>query len=415
MFDETGRRTYDRGCGKLFPRVILEDYFGFGRVRREDMQRTENEWIELFQWFHMHPELGDQEYETTEKICGVLRQIGVEILPSTLKTGVIGVIRGAFPGRTVCLRADIDALPVQEEADVPYRSGNPGKMHACGHDFHTTAALYAASLLQERRGQLHGKILLLFQPAEEIIDGGREAVETNLLRDVEEFYGFHAEPSLETGEISIESGCVMAAVDRFAVTVTGRGCHAAAPHLGNNPVPVMASVISQIQAFAARGTDPLQPRVVSVTHAAAGEVWNVIPEQAFMEGTVRSMDERERGRIRQNIDRIVESHAAMAEVRAEISWHPGQAAVINDAALCRAARAVCERLGHRLAPLPPAMLGDDFSELTRCTEGSVALYVKIGTGAGAPLHSPLFRVDPAAIGIAGRFFAELLPERTAGA
>lgn len=376
------------------------------------MLRTEKQWIDIFQWFHRHPELGNQEFETTKKICEVLREEGIEVLPSGLKTGAVAVIRGEFPGRTVCLRADIDALPVEEATDLPYRSETKGRMHACGHDFHITTALYAATLLQQHREQIHGTVYLVFQPAEEVIDGAHNVIATNLLGEVEEFYGFHAEPSLSAGQISIENGSVMAAVDQFAIMIYGKGCHGAAPHLGNNPVPVMASVISEIQSFATRQTNPLQPKVVSITHAEAGQTWNVIPDKAFIEGTARSMDAQEREKIKQNILGIVKAHETMAGVSTEVVWHAGPPAVINDAKLVETARKVCTKQGLERISLSPAMLGDDFSEYKVSVKGSAGLYVKIGTGVGPSLHSPLFTVDTSAMKGAAEFCARLLLERT---
>lgn len=379
------------------------------------MVRSEQEWIALFQRFHRHPELGGEEIETTKMICDVLQEQGIELVPSALKTGTIAVIRGAHPGRTVCLRADIDALPVTELTQLPYGSEHPGRMHACGHDYHITAALYAASLLQEQRERLCGTVYLVFQPAEELMLGGKEAVATGLLRGAEEFYGFHAEPSLRAGQVSVREGSVMAACDRFAVSVTGRGCHGAAPQLGNNPIPVLASIVHEIQSYAARGTSPLLPKVVSVTHVSAGETWNVIPDRAFLEGTARSMDAQERERIHQNVVQIARAYEELAGVQTEVDWQFGPAAVINDAALCGAARRVCAAAGLECVSLPPAMLGDDFSEYGLSVEGSRSLYLKFGVGAGPSLHSPRFCVDPAAIRPTAECLAALLAKRTADA
>ena len=375
------------------------------------MPKSEKKWIEIFEGFHRHPEVGYEEIRTTEKIRSILMEEGIEILPADLKTGLIGIIRGSLPGKNICLRADIDALPIEEKTDLPYKSENQGRMHACGHDFHITTGLYIASLLQQRKNDIRGNIYLAFQPAEEVIGGAKLLLATGLLDEVEEFYGFHAEPSLKAGQISIESGSVMAAVDQFAVTVTGKGCHGAAPHLGNNPIPVLASIVDQIQASAAGKTDPLKPKVVSVTHVSGGETWNVIPDSAFLEGTVRSMSPDDRDIIEKNIRRIVEKQGEIAEVRTEIEWHHGPAAVINDGDLRRAAREVCGSTELEIISLPPAMLGDDFSEYGEAVDGARSLYLKIGTGIGPSLHSPLFSVEPAAIRTAGEFYAKLLLER----
>ncbi|MDO4326793.1 MAG: amidohydrolase [bacterium] len=375
------------------------------------MAKQEKEWIDTFQWFHQHPELGYEEWETTAKIREILQEEGVEILPSGLKTGVIGVVRGkqaGAPRKRICLRADIDALPIAEATQLPYASEYPGRMHACGHDFHITAALEAASVLAEQKETFGGEVYFAFQPAEEVIGGAKMVCATGLLDDIEEFYGFHAEPSLKAGQISIESGSVMAAVDQFSVTITGKGGHAAAPHLSNSPIPVLVSMVNQIQILAAGQINPLFPKVVAITHISAGETWNVIPDSAFFEGTVRSMNQEDREKIRQTILKIVKSYEETTGVLTEVKWHQGPAAVVNDAELSEAARAVCEETGLERISLMPAMLSDDFSEYADSVHGSHSLYVKIGTGIGPTLHSPLFQVDVSAIKTAAAFLAQLL-------
>lgn len=375
------------------------------------MPKSENQWKIIFEWFHRHPEVGYQEVQTTEKIRSILLEEGIEILPTGLKTGLIGIIRGGLPGKSICLRADIDGLPIEEKTGLPYRSENPGNMHACGHDFHITTALYIGSLLQQQKQKLHGNIYLAFQPAEEVIGGADELLSTGLLDEVEEFYGFHGEPSLEAGQVSIESGSVMGAVDQFAVVVTGKGCHGAAPHLGKNPILPLVSIVNQIQAFGAEKTNPLNPKVISITHVAGGETWNVIPDSAFLEGTVRSMNPADREVIEKTIRRIVKTQGEMAEVQTQVSWHHGPAAVINDKDLSQAARTICAAGKLELVSLLPAMLGDDFSRYTEKIKKAKGLYIKVGTGFGPPLHSPLFTVDPAAIRPAAEFYAKFLGTR----
>lgn len=371
------------------------------------MERSREDWLELFQWFHQNPELGNEEFDTTEKIREVLRELGIPILPAPLKTGVIALIRGKRPGKDVCLRADIDALPIPEKTDLPYRSRRAGKMHACGHDFHITTGLCIAASLAARREELPGNVYVLFQPAEEVAGGAKSVVDTGILKNIREFYGFHAEPSLAVGEISIMAGGVMAAADQFAVYVTGKGCHGATPQLGRNPIPVLARVVDAICAQGTAGTGEQTKKVVSVTHIQAGNTWNVIPGEAFLEGTVRSTDRVDRIIIKENLEEICASERTPG-VQVELRWRNGPCAVVNDAGLCAEAERIAAKNGLRQVSMPPSMMSEDFGELSLGAPGSRALYVKVGTGKGAPLHSPLFRADPEAIFGMAAFYSELL-------
>lgn len=359
---------------------------------------------ELFEWLHRHPEVGLAEHETTRHIRQVLEESGVEVLDSGLPTGLIAVVRGSDGGRTIGLRADIDALPIQEDSGLPYQSENPGCMHACGHDFHAASILGAALMLHARRAEWRGTVKVVLQPAEEIDRGGSMVMATGLVDDCELFLAGHTIASLPAGMIGIKEGPVMAAVDRFAVTLRGRGCHAAHPHKGVDPMPALAAMIQSLQTIVSRTMDPFAPRLLSITHVEAGNTWNIIPETAFLEGTVRTLDASDRELAARRFREIVQGTAAAFGVTAEISWTAGSPAVVNDAALCRRGREVAGRVGLTPCIQENTLGAEDFSLYG---QGRPALFVRVGTGGGHPAHHPGFTVDQKALYPAACFFAEL--------
>ena len=364
----------------------------------------EHRLTELLQWFHSHPELAYEERETTAKIREVLEAAGIPILDSGLATGLIAVIEGGQPGPVIGLRADIDALPVQEEADLPYASCHPGRMHACGHDFHTVTMLGAALLLKAQQATLPGTVKLIFQPAEEIDSGARKVLATGLLEDCELFLAGHSYPQFEAGTLGIKEGPVMAAVDRFEVIIRGVGCHAGQPAKGIDPIVVQAAIIQSLQTVVSRTMDPFTPRVISVTHVEAGTTWNVIPETARLEGTVRTLDAAQRALAEERFRSLVTGIAAAYGAEADIRWKHGSGAVINDEKLCILAREVAREVGLTPALQEDTMGGEDFSCYLVNRPG---LFVRVGTGGGYPGHHPKFTVDPAALVPAARFFATL--------
>ena len=359
---------------------------------------------ELLKWLHRHPETGLHEHETTLHLREMLEARGIEVLPSGLPTGLIAVIRGSGEGRTIGLRADIDALPVQEESGLPWASENPGCMHACGHDFHAACIMGAALMLHERRSEWRGTVKVVFQPAEEIDQGGQLIMQTGLVDDCELFLAGHTSAGMPVGTLGVKEGPVMAAVDRFAVTLRGSGCHAAHPHKGVDPIPAMAAMVQALQTIVSRSMDPFAPRLVSITHAEAGSTWNVIPETAFFEGTIRTLDASDRALAERRFREIVEGTAAAHGVTAEIGWTHGSPAVVNDAALCALAREVAARCGMMTCRQENTMGAEDFS---RYMQGRPGLFVRIGTGGTYPAHHPKFTVDPQALYPAACFFAEL--------
>ena len=368
------------------------------------MACTPERLAELLKWFHSHPELAYEERETTAKIREVLDEAGIPVLDSGLETGLIAVIEGGKPGPVIGLRADIDALPVQEESGLPYASCHPGRMHACGHDFHTVTLLGAALMLKERQAELPGTVKLIFQPAEEIDSGARKVIATGLLDDCKLFLAGHSYPQFEAGTLGIKGGPVMAAVDRFEVVIRGRGCHAGQPAKGVDPIVVQAAIVQSLQTVVSRNMDPFTPRVISITHVEAGTTWNVIPETARLEGTVRTLDHEQRALAEERFRSLVAGIAAAYGAEADIRWSHGSGAVINDEKLCILAREAARETGLTAALQENTMGGEDFS----CyLENRPGLFVRVGTGGGWPGHHPKFNVDPAALMPAARFFATL--------
>lgn len=361
----------------------------------------------FFEELHMHPELSYEEYETTERIKRELAAAGIEILQIPLKTGVTAIVRGAKPGKTYGLRCDIDALPIEEETDLPYKSKTPGKMHACGHDFHTAAVFGAALLLQERKEELQGTVKILFQPAEESSHGAETVLETGVLSDVTAIFGLHTAAYLPVGTLGIRAGSVMAAVDRFELNITGTGCHGGHPDEGVDTILVAASVIQAFQSIVGRNLNPFHTGVVSVTRINGGNTWNVIPDKVELEGTVRFMEKDDRIFIERRMREIAEHTAAAYGANAELLWYPGPPATVNEKAWSAFAQKVAEESGFEVVPQRNSTGGEDFAFYLEKIPGC---FINVGTGVGYPNHHPKFYADEAALTPAAEYLEKLLVE-----
>lgn len=369
------------------------------------MSELEEKLIGLFEWFHRHPELSYEEYKTTEKIREVLTGAGVEILPCNLETGLVAVIRGEKEGPVQALRCDIDALPIKEETGLSYASEYEGKMHACGHDFHIVSGIGCAVLLQERKAELSGSVKIIFQPAEESSLGALKILETDVMCDVEQIWGLHADPTNEEGVLGIREGYVTAAVDRFNIQIRGVGCHGAHPDDGVDPIPVAAAIVQALQTIVTRNVNAFHPALISVTRIQAGNTWNVIPETAELEGTVRTMDREDRILFEKKLKEIAKHTAAAFGAKAKTQWIAGPPATFNDAAMVRKSMEVAEENGFQVVPEESSMGGDDFAFFEDKIPGC---YIKVGTGKGQLIHQPGFKVSRKMILPAARFFADLL-------
>lgn len=361
--------------------------------------------IEYFEWFHRNPELAYEEYETTARIREILLEKGIEILPCELETGLVAVVRGEKEGAAQALRCDIDALPIQEETGLSYASKCEGKMHACGHDFHIVSGIGCAILLNERKSELAGTVKIVFQPAEESSLGAIKILETGVMEDVEKIWGIHADPTNETGVLGIREGYVTAAVDRFVVTVKGTGCHGAHPDDGIDPVPIAAAIVQALQTIVSRNINAFHPALVSVTRLEAGNTWNVIPEAAIMEGTVRTMSKEDRILFEKRMRELAENIAQAYGAEAKVEWIAGPPAVYNDGKMAEKSIQAAKKQGFSVVPEESSMGGDDFSLFEEHVPGC---YIKIGTGKGQFIHQPGFKVDKRVILPAALYLTELI-------
>lgn len=366
--------------------------------------------IAFFRDLHSHPELGTREFRTTRKLREALEAHGIEILDSGMETGCIAVIRGKKPGRVIGLRSDIDALPITEETGLPYASQEPGVMHACGHDSHASIMLGAALLLKEQEAELAGTVKVIFQPAEEVDNGARNVLASGNLDDVDEFYAAHSYPWFRPGVLGIKEGPVMASVDKIDITIRGKSSHAGYPYRSIDPIPAAAALALSAQTIVSRNINAFSPAVVSITRISAGNTWNVIPETAELEGTIRTLDPEDREMIEQHLRRMTEHIAAAHGCTADFLYTRGSAAVINDAGLCERVREVAREMGFEADRQEDTMGAEDFSDYLARRPG---VFIRVGTGGFVESHHPRFRVEPEAIPPAAAFFARLAMVRAA--
>jgi len=351
---------------------------------------------------HMHPELSMEEFETTRRIRGWLEEAGLSVQTFGLETGLAADIEGGAPGPTVALRADIDALPIAEETGLPFASRVPGKMHACGHDFHTAAMIGAALLLHRNRDRLKGRVRMIFQPGEEIAAGARAMIRAGVLEGVDAILGMHNKPDLPVGTVGIRAGALMASVDRFLIRVTGKGGHGAIPDAAVDPIVAASSIVGALQTVVSRNTSPLESAVVSVCRFQAGATWNVIPDQAELEGTVRAFDADVRRRLPEQIRRIAEGVAAGYGASAELVWIEGQHFVNNDPKAAALMERAAGELGLTVVEAQPTTAGEDFSVYQEHVPGC---FIWMGTSGTEGWHHPRFTLNEDALPVSAALFA----------
>ena len=271
---------------------------------------------------HENPELSMKEYETTKRIKRWLSDYNIKILDLPLKVGVVAEIEGGYEGPIIALRADIDALPIVEETNLDFTSKNFGVMHACGHDFHTAAILGAAILINENKSKLHGKVRIIFQPAEENAKGANIIVESGALENVEAIFGMHNKPDLPVGTIGVKEGPLMASVDRFEIDVIGIGGHAGIPEKTIDPIIVASEIVTGLQTIVSRSLSPFSNAAISVTKFQGGNTWNVIPENVELEGTVRTFQKDVRRSIPDLMRRKADGNAKAFGAKIDFKWYP---------------------------------------------------------------------------------------------
>ena len=362
--------------------------------------------VELRREIHRHPELGFEESRTQALIERELDALGIEHRRAA-KTGVAGIVRGAKPGKVVALRADMDALPITEKSNEPFSSEIPGKMHACGHDAHTAMLLGAARVLQSMRADLHGTIVLVFQPAEEGPGGAEPMIAEGVLDDpkVDAIAMLHVDVRLAPGEIGITPGPVNASADEISITVQGRGGHGAYPHMAGDTIPACAAMILALQNIAARETDPLKSVVVTIGTINGGYRNNVIADEVKMTGTFRAHDPQIRNELEGRARRILDGVAAAYGVRANLEVLYGYPPVVNHEMLAENfARYMSRQDGVRVERPAPTMGAEDFAYFAQRVP---AVQVRLGVrsekaGSTHSGHSPQFRIDEAALPVGVR-------------
>lgn len=368
------------------------------------------EMTEWRHWLHRHPELEFDLPQTSAFVAARLREIGVdEIHEGIAKSGLVALIRGQKDGPCIGLRADMDALPLAEITGAPYASEHPGKMHACGHDGHTTMLLGAAKYLAETRN-FAGTVALIFQPAEEDGGGGQVMVQEGIMERfaITQVYGIHNAPNLPLGHFVTEQGPLMAAVDTAYVTVTGKGGHGATPHLTLDPVPAIVAMVSALQSVVSRNLDPLAELVLSVTEIHVGTANNIIPETGWFCATIRSFTPEVRAMVEKRFHEIVAGIAAAHGVSAEIRYDKGYPPTINDAERARFAADVAREIAGDAAVSDSSgreMGAEDFSYMLQARPGA---YLFLGTGPGPGLHHPAYDFNDEAAPVGASFFARLV-------
>ncbi len=360
---------------------------------------------------HEYPELMYEEIKTGAVVRRTLDELGIKYKYPMATTGIVAAI-GDGKGPCVALRADMDALPIHEEVDVPFRSKVDGKMHACGHDCHTAMLLGAARLLKERESDVHGTVKLIFQPAEEGGAGGERMCDEGALNnpDVQRIFGIHVWPYLPMGAVGSRTGVFLAAAGVLEITVTGRGGHAAMPHTTLDPVMTSAKIVTELQTIVSREVDPLEPAVISVTTIHGGDAHNVIPQSVKMGGTVRSLTLDGLRFLQKRVREVAQQVAIANRCEATVEF-PGNdyPPVLNDATAWGSARAMAEEMlgKNAVVELPPVMGGEDFAFYTQRVPGCfVVLGVKQdGDGPVYGVHHPLFTANEKALPVGAALHA----------
>ena len=376
-------------------------------------------------YLHQHAELSFQEKETTAYLVEQLTKLGIPVQSFADYTGCIATIQGGQPGKTVLLRADIDALPIQENSGVKCESIHPGVMHACGHDCHAAMLLGAAQLLWEQRSELKGTVKLLFQAAEEVFVGSHYYWDKGYLSDVDAAMGMHVWPTIDSGKLCVQDGPLMASCDNFKITVHGVSAHGSQPHNGRDAIVAASAIICSLQTIVSRINDPLNSLVVSVGTIKAGTQFNIITDTAVMEGTVRAHTAQARGLVEENMRRIVDATALAMGCTAEIEYKYLEPPVRNDdIALNQVARGAAKTLFGEdvLRSTPLATGSEDFSYIMEKIPSS--LFVFLGcrdeeTGCVYPVHNEKFKINekilPVGAAEYAQFAADYLDKHAGGA
>ena len=369
--------------------------------------------------FHMHPELSNREERTSRVVAERLRALGLEVQTGVAHHGVVGILKGGRPGPVVAVRADMDALPIDETLDVPYRSQTKGVKHACGHDVHTTVGLGVAEVLAGMRDRVHGTVKFIFQPAEEGAPAGEEGgarlmIKEGVLAGVrpEAIFGLHVMPDLAVGTVGYNVGPAMASADRFVITIRGKQVHGASPHLGVDAVVVAAECVTALQTISSRRINPLEPVVVSIGSIQGGNRFNIIADEVRLEGTVRTLNEEVRRDIQRLMRETLTGVTSIYGATFDMRYEEMTAVTFNDPKLVEESLPALRRAtgDANVVPSPMRMAAEDFSYFQREVPGFF-YFLGVGNparGITAPLHTAEFDVDEEAIVIGVRVMSNVL-------
>lgn len=366
--------------------------------------------IEMRRYFHQHPEIGLQEYNTAKVIAEKLQALGLNVTTGVGKTGVVALLKGKRPGKTIALRADMDALPIEEKNEVPYASLNRGFMHGCGHDGHVASLIGAAMILKDMEEELAGAVKFIFQPAEEGPGGAKRMIADGVLEGVDAIAGVHLWMDVPAGKIGVRYGGMMACLDDIDITIKGKGGHGSMPHQTVDAIVAASHVVCALQTIASRETSPVEPVVISIGTIHGGYAYNIIADEVTMKGTVRAMNPKVREALPAQIERTIAGVAAAMRAEYSYQYHFGYPPVINDQEMTSLLeQAAAEVVGPaKVMQLDnPTMGGEDMSYYLEKVPGSFA-FVGIGNpdkGIIHPHHNARFDMDEDALAIAAEFLA----------
>ena len=382
----------------------------------QEIEKAKPEIIKIRRFIHMNPELGNREYETAKLVASKLTSLGFEVRTGVARTGVVALLRGGRPGPTVAIRADMDALPIQEMTSVPFKSLNPGVMHACGHDVHTSIALGAAMVLANVKDKIKGNVKFIFQPAEEGAPAGEEGgaelmIKEGVLEDptVGAIFGLHVWPET-VGQVLFSTGDIMASADSFEIQIKGRSSHGARPHEGLDAIVLAAEIITTLQSIVSRSVDPTDPAVLTIGKIQGGTRSNIVAERVTMEGTVRALSDANRRKIPQLMESVVKNISQAFGATASLDYRPSNPSVFNHPEFGETMRpTLVEVLGKdKVLPFTPQMVAEDFSYYAQKIPGFYFfLGVRTPGQAGAPLHNPNFLPDERSIPVGIKLMCHL--------
>ena len=375
------------------------------------VKKFKNKIIKIRRDIHKHPELSFQEFRTAKLVSDSLKKFGLEVDENIGKTGVVGILKGAKPGKTIAFRADMDALPIQETSDLSYKSVNDGVMHACGHDAHTAMLLVAAEILSKNIEQISGKIKFIFQPAEEGFGGAKFMIDDGALEGVKEIYGLHVWNYQESGTIGLKSGPVMAAADKFEIIINGIGGHGAAPQGTVDCVVVSSYLIQSLQTIVSRNTNPIDSTAITIGQINGGYNFNIIADKVILKGTARSYTEENRLMIKKRLQEIINGTESMFNAKIELIYEDGYPPVINDIATTKKLSRIANKIvGNKLISPYLSMGGEDFSYFAQKVPGCFFFLGTMPNGKdkmSTPHHCSHFDIDEDSMVIGTSVFVEL--------